>query len=519
MNGASGAISFPQDKLEVAALSKSDSIFSLWVQEPLFLNSAGSINFEGIVLNPGFIGASGKIITITFRTKAAGPAPVTFSSGLVLANDGNGTNILTGMDNANFSIGKGGSISPEILTPVDSMDAPAAPAIHSSNHSDGTKWYTLKDAEFMWELPSGIIGTRLLMAKTLNAIPAITYGQAINSKEIKDIDDGIWYFFVQLRNNIGWGAVSRFRLQIDSEKPSRFSIVEAPRTDAAESNTKFIFDADDKTSGIDHYEVQIDNGNSYVWKDDESHQFEIPVVSSGRHTLIAKAVDKAGNWLTESVGFEIAALGPPIITEFSKQLTSGEHLMVKGTSNYPNIETVVWFQREGEELKSQTVRNDAKGNFTFIAEEKVRDGIYNVWAETVDDRGVRSAASEKIIISVELPPFLKLGSWTVSLPVMVMALIVFIASLVFAAWYGWRTFTRLRGRLRKEVREAEHALHKIFNLLQEDIQDHVKLLEKARNKRELTHEEEKILKQLKKDLNDAEKFMIREIEDIEKEII
>ena len=71
MNAASGVISFPQDKLEVASISKTGSIFTLWVQEPTFSNSAGAVTFEGIVLNPGFMGANGKAITINFKVKAA----------------------------------------------------------------------------------------------------------------------------------------------------------------------------------------------------------------------------------------------------------------------------------------------------------------------------------------------------------------------------------------------------------------------------------------------------------------
>lgn len=72
--------------------------------------------------------------------------------------------------------------------------------------------------------------------------------------------------------------------------------------------------------------------------------------------------------------------------------------------------------------------------------------------------------------------------------------------------------------MRKEIREAESALHKAFDVLKEDIRDQVKLLEKTRTKRQLTEEEEKIIKQLRKDLDDAEKFVRKEIEDIEKEI-
>src|SRR3989344_6834270 len=114
MNAASGVISFPSDKLEVTSLSKTGSIFSLWVQEPSFSSSAGTVNFEGIALNPGFIGTSGKLITVNFRVKAAGVAALNFSSGSILANDGKGTNILEALGNASFQIGVIRPEAPEI---------------------------------------------------------------------------------------------------------------------------------------------------------------------------------------------------------------------------------------------------------------------------------------------------------------------------------------------------------------------------------------------------------------------
>src|SRR3989338_8837245 len=119
MNAASGVISFSSDKLEVASLSKTGSIFSLWVQEPSFSNSAGTVNFEGIALNPGFTGASGKLISINFKVKSVGDAPLTFSSGSVLANDGKGTNILANLGSGLFSVSAPtvGPQAPESTTP------------------------------------------------------------------------------------------------------------------------------------------------------------------------------------------------------------------------------------------------------------------------------------------------------------------------------------------------------------------------------------------------------------------
>ncbi|KKT44963.1 MAG: hypothetical protein UW34_C0006G0003 [Parcubacteria group bacterium GW2011_GWA2_44_15] len=159
MNAASGVISFPSDKLEVTSLSKTGSIFTLWVQEPSFSNSAGTVNFEGIVLNPGFTGSNGKAITITFTVKAASNAPLTFSSGLALANDGKGTNILTSLGSAWFSlegVAPTAPAVPETTAPSAVSGTPSAPKISSPTHPDSDKWYAKKDAKFIWTTPLDI---------------------------------------------------------------------------------------------------------------------------------------------------------------------------------------------------------------------------------------------------------------------------------------------------------------------------------------------------------------------------
>lgn len=104
MNAVQGKLSFPKDTIEVVSISKTNSIITLWVQEPSFSNSAGTISFEGVVFNPGYRGASGKVISVTFRAKTANGASLTFSESSVLANDGAGTNILTGTTNGRYTI-------------------------------------------------------------------------------------------------------------------------------------------------------------------------------------------------------------------------------------------------------------------------------------------------------------------------------------------------------------------------------------------------------------------------------
>ncbi len=519
MNAVSGVISFPSDKLEVTSLSKTGSIFTLWVQEPSFSNTAGTVNFEGIVLNPGFTGTSGKVITVNFRVKAAGVALLNFSSGSALANDGKGTNILVSLGNAQFSLGGAAPTVPEATTPSAVSGAPSAPQISSPTHPDPNKWYAQKDAKFTWTVPSGITGVRLLVGKLPAAIPTVTYASAISEKEITNFTDGIWYFHVQLRNASGWGEISHFRFQIDTQPPEPFAIKFIDGTKTENPQPAVIFDTTDSLSGVDYYKIKIGEGDFFSIAPEivKKNPYILPLQNPGKRSILVQAFDKADNYTTAAEEFEILSIKPPSITEYPKELQSGEPLVVRG-STYPNSKVTIWLQKEKDDPKSFTALSDQDGKFTFTADEKLGDGIYQLWAEVIDGRGARSLPSEKITIVIAKPVILRVGSWATNFLAVVVPLVALIFILLFIVWHGWHKFSLLRKRLQKEVREAESALHKAFDLLKDDIREQIKMLEKTRTKRQLTEEEDKILKQLKNHLDDAEKFVRKEIEDIEKVI-
>ncbi len=102
INAISGAISFPENLVRLISVSKEKSIINLWITEP----TAGrnKILFEGIVLNPGFLGNSGLAFNITFEAKNPGNAVLNFTEGAILANDGRGSNVLRTLGSANLSL-------------------------------------------------------------------------------------------------------------------------------------------------------------------------------------------------------------------------------------------------------------------------------------------------------------------------------------------------------------------------------------------------------------------------------
>jgi len=511
MNAASGVISFPQDKLEATSLSKTGSIFTLWVQEPSFSNSAGTINFEGIVLNPGFTGAAGKIITINFRAKAAGSALVNFSSGSVLANDGKGTNILTSLGNAQFSLGYVGPTVPEATTPSAVSGAPSAPQISSPTHPDPNKWYAKKDAKFTWSLPSDVTSVRLLVGKIPAAIPTVVYTPAINEKEVTNLDDGIWYFHVQLRNASGWGEISHFRFQIDTQPPEPFEIKFVDGKETTHPQPTLAFETTDEMSRIDYYEVKIDQESPIKIRETE---YKMPVQTLGKHTVIIKAVDRAGNYTLAMTEINILPIEAPIITDYPRELLPGSILSIKGTA-LPEVTIRVYIQKDEKEIKTGEIKSDKEGRWTYIEVEPVEKGMYEVWAEAIDSSGAKSKPSEKVTIQVVSPAFIRIGKLAIDYLMTIITLLVLILILVLGVIWSWQKIKERRKKMRKEISEAEKALYQAFKALKQETEEQVAKLD---GKSGLNEREKKICDDLKEALKISEKFIGKEIKDIEKEL-
>ncbi len=121
LNAVSGTLDYPAGLMRVSSISKSGSIVNLWPVEPSFSNATGTISFEGVVLNPGYLGSSGKVLSIVFVPIKEGSAVVTFKGANVLANDGNGTSILTGTGSGSYAL----KVAPApVQVPAETVGAP-----------------------------------------------------------------------------------------------------------------------------------------------------------------------------------------------------------------------------------------------------------------------------------------------------------------------------------------------------------------------------------------------------------
>jgi hypothetical protein len=516
INAADGTLIFDSNILEVVNISKSGSIFSLWVQEPSFSNSMNKIDFAGGKPSPGYIGTAGTIINITFRAKTAGTANVTFASGSILADDGKGTNVLINMGGGAYTI-SGRTITPIPFEEPSEPGVPGLPVVFSPTHPDENKWYSNGNPEFRWELPEGITDVSFLLHENPTGDPGPESDGLPSSAGFEDIEEGIRYFHIKFKNEYGWGQILHRKVLIDTETPLPFEVFVDNEGDETNPAPKFIFETSDKTSGIDRYEIIL-NGKTYdiVKPEDIKGESYRPLpLYFGKYLLEIKAFDKADNYSSATADFEVLPFGFIKITKIPSNVRIGDILRIEGET-LPGMTARIYIQKEGgEEPILVKTTSDSQGKFVLQYEMALSQGGYFVWAQAEDERGALSEPTKKYALKVGLPPFLQFGKIVLDYLTTMITLIILIIGALVVIFYAWYRITVWRRRIRKETKEVSQSVSSAFRALREEVEEQVAMLDK---KPGLTKKEKEIRDNLQEALDVSERFIGKEIKDVEKEL-
>lgn len=517
MNAVSGVISFPTHLLEATSVESAGGLISLWVEEPQ-IDSSGSVSFEGIVLNPGFNGSNGEILTINFKVKDTGTIPVDFISGTVLANNGLGTNILETFSNASYSVGA--TVEP-VAVEVRTGGVPGAPVITSSTHPDQDKWYPDSTAAFSWLVSPDITGARLLFNESPNSTPTVRYDTPISEKVIEDIEDGSYFFHARLQNDNGLGRSGHFGFNIDTVEPEFLTITQIENDDPSEPRVQFELASQDVTSGIASYEIKLDDEDAVVIEGGEEEIYTTPILSGGNHILVVKVSDKAGNSRGEVLNFFVDSLAAPVITEYPPVLAEDEVMTITGTTMYPDTDLELFVIQDtglvpaeyvtSQDARTYTTMTREDGSFTFTNFEAFDTGTYVVYAEVVDERGARSLPSNVVEVAVEAPLWAMIQGYLLNIVTFIIILVILLGILL----YRWKFFYIYKRRAQKEIDELVSSTRREFALLRDDIEDHLVMLEETKRKSKLRDEEIRIFKELKGHVRRSEKKLLDEAADVE----
>lgn len=510
INAADAVLSFNPQELSVVSVSRSNSIFGLWTEEPRFSNTAGTVSFGGGSPS-GYTGASGSILTVTFKVVSAGNPKVSFKSGSILAADGMGTNVLTAMNGGVYTAGaRIAEPTPEYVAPANT---PKAPVVTSDTHPDSSRWYAATTAKVSWSVPGDVIAVRTLLDNAPSTIPTVVYDEPIAMRTIQDLPQGVSYFHVQFKNEDGWGKVTHYRLGVDSESPKEFSISESTLGASNPART-LVFTYED-VSLVTEYSIVVDGGTPVVFTDTESKKtYTLEGMVPGKHTVVATASDAAGNSAIASYSFEVLTIEAPRFTEYPERLSAHVVPAIRGTT-IPDAQVHVFLNdpRGGE--ASFEVVADGDGLFTFIPDSSFELGVYELSAYIVDSAtGAQSDRSEPIRMIVEAPGYLKVGSFVVSVLSVIIPLIALSVLLMVGAWYAHHVLVKARRRVAREAHEAEDMLHSEMVRVIQNIHTHVGELQAVR-KTKFTKAEAVLFEQIETDLREAQTHIRKEITDIE----
>lgn len=302
-------------------------------------------------------------------------------------------------------------------------------------------------------------------------------------------------------------------LETKGKAVSSIQIEELKKKDEMASFSKFLITSVGKKDNTS-YKIQID-GLEYPWLNSESGIFQTPTLPKGSHVLKVSMSTTTDGTISSNVSFSINTILVPIFTEFSENIKEKEYIVAKGLAD-PNVDIILNINRsvagvEQSQNNEITLRSDEKGLFTYVS-EKAEMGVYEIIARSRTESGVDSAKSLPIRINVSSlsAPISQNIMDTFSLLIPILALLILLTGL--AIW-GWYKVLHYKEKMHGKLMHTKALISKSFNILDEDVDEEVKIFKKIKSLQILSDDERAFINQFKKDIEEAEKTILSDVKE------
>ncbi len=210
---------------------------------------------------------------------------------------------------------------------------------------------------------------------------------------------------------------------------------------------------------------------------------------------------------------------PPLVTTVSRNITNEEIFYVGGKTDAADTEVIIYLQNltSGETI-SERVISDKQGDWFYRHNAFLSNGNYLLWAQSKIGEEL-SPPSPQIQLTVRRTA-LQFGASRISFEAMYLGIIVMLA-IILSLLMAYTVYHAVHGRrknqlLLKEIRQAEESVRRGFAVLRRDIQAELSIIHQAKLSKALSAEEEQREQQLLKDLDEIEKYIGKEIWEVEK---
>ncbi len=206
---------------------------------------------------------------------------------------------------------------------------------------------------------------------------------------------------------------------------------------------------------------------------------------------------------------------PPTFDDFSRTLVEGDAFLVSGRT-YPDSEVSLFLQDSSGNTGVETTRSDNEGRFQLVWGKRLKGDTYSLSAEVKDVKGISSPRSPDLTIKVHLGALERVGWPILNYFTIGLVALALIFALVMWTWYLIHHFGKFKKRVRANIKKTDQHVHARFKKLEDMVLEHALMLKRAKSRRDLTVQEEKIFLSLGKLLEDAETQIEKDVDDIAK---
>lgn len=465
INAGEGSVSFPADILEYQSVSTNGSIFTFWTSGPS--GNASSVTFGGGLANPGYNGGGGRVLSISWKAKVAGTATINISGSRILANDGAGTNILSGSSGGTIVVSTAtsgstgeatGEATGQATGQTTSQPTSQTTSVSSSTHPDQNAWYNQKKITLLWSA-SGSQGYSFALDQSASTTPSAA-PVSTKSKSYDIAGEGVWYFHIRAKFDSGFGPITHFKIQIDTTPPEEFAITINQEGGTSNPSPIVNFVAFDKLSGIARYEAVINGGQPFAINSGD----KLPKQKPGDHKIVIRAIDKAGNVRESNGNYHIQGIAPPDVRGWTKIVGLLEGVTFSGFADpedtiviYLGDEEVVRFKAKDHKVSMANPLFNSGGvafasagdkiAWEYTVKKPLSPGVYYFRIGRIDKNGAESELSEPIKVSVVASTAKLFGHSVPTLYIIVPLIILVIALMVIILWLlkKIRKFARNKG--------------------------------------------------------------------------
>jgi len=497
VNAFEATINLPTNIVSISGAGTGGSLCSLFPLTPTV--SGSSVRFQcGI---PSGTTNSGNLISISLVASNIGSGTASISGARVFA--GPGINVTGGTSGGTINV-----VAPSARPGAGRAEptGTSAPDVSSSTHGDQNTWYKNKDVALSWPRTAGVTGYSYIFDQSPGTVPPATTNFNETTLNLPGKTDGVWYLHIRANGPNGWSAATNYRVQIDSTAPTNLTIVTDPKGEA-DKRPIVSFNAVDATSGIDYYEVKMDQ--------DEFQRATSPYtpnsIKSGDHVFTVRAFDKAGNMFEGKVTIRVKEVPIPKITkpQINSTLKLIQTLDIAGTAD-STVKIDLYI--DGVNIaRGLPVKDDGTWSMTYNG--FITPGKHKITAIAVRD-GIESKASDIVGINIDPSAVSIFGKLVPSYIIFVILLVIVGLLTLLIIWlfvFINRNKYKLLGKFKRNTTQAKVEVANNFSDMERRLQ--MDILGTYKGKKLLTPKEKHNLEdKIKSEVKTTEKAIINTIE-------